>query len=89
MHTGRSRVLLRADEAMINGRRLTLIDLARAWQDAQRVRAPLKALARLLGNAHLNAEPAWPAKPSASINAWHRSDPSDGCTRLSESVKKR
>ena len=29
-------------------RRLTLVDLARAWPDAQRVRAPLKALDRLL-----------------------------------------
>lgn len=35
MHALRSRVLLRAVEAMINGRRLTLIDLARAWPDAQ------------------------------------------------------
>lgn len=56
MHALRSRVLLRAVEAMISGRRLTLMDLARAWPDAQRVRAPLKALDRLLGNAHLHAE---------------------------------
>ena len=42
--------------AVIRGRRLTLIDLARAWPDAQRVRAPLKALDRLAGNPHLQGE---------------------------------
>lgn len=47
---------MHAVEAAIAGRRLTLIDLARAWPDAQRVRAPLKALDRLLGNQHLHAE---------------------------------
>lgn len=56
MHALRSRVLLRAVEAVVHGRRLTLMDLARAWPDAERVRAPLKALDRLLGNAHLHAE---------------------------------
>ena len=56
MYALRSRVLLRAVEAMISGRRSTLMDLARTWPDAQRVRAPLKALDRLLGNAHLHAE---------------------------------
>ena len=56
MHALRSRVLLRAVEAMVHGRRLTLMDLARAWPDAERVRAPLKALDRLLGNPHLHAE---------------------------------
>ena len=56
IHALRSRVLMRAVEAAIAGRRLTLIDLARAWPDAQRVRAPLKALDRLLGNPHLHAE---------------------------------
>ena len=56
IHTLRSRVLMRAVEATITGRRLTLIDLARAWPDAQRIRAPLKALDRLLGNRHLHAE---------------------------------
>ena len=50
MHALRSRVLLRAVEAMIHGSRLTLIDLARSWPDAERVRAPLKALDRLLGS---------------------------------------
>jgi len=56
MHALRSRVLLRAVEATIQGRRLTLIDLARAWPHAERIRAPLKALDRLLGNRHLHAE---------------------------------
>lgn len=56
IHALRSRVLMRAVEATIAGRRLTLIDLARAWPDAQRIRAPLKALDRLLGNGHLHAE---------------------------------
>ena len=56
MHAVRNRVLLRAVEAVIHGRRLTLIDLARSWPGAERVRAPLKALDRLLGNHHLHAE---------------------------------
>lgn len=56
MHALRSRVLMRAVEALIHGRRLTLMDLARAWPGAERIRAPLKALDRLLGNTHLHAE---------------------------------
>jgi hypothetical protein len=56
MHALRSRVLLHAVEAMIQGSRLTLIDLARSWPGAERVRAPLKALDRLLGNRHLHVE---------------------------------
>ena len=44
IHGLRSRVLLRAVEAMIHGRRLTLMDLARAWPGAHRIGAPLKAL---------------------------------------------
>lgn len=56
MHALRSRVLLRAVEAMIHGRRLTLMDLARAWPGAERIRAPLKALDRLLRNRFLHAE---------------------------------
>lgn len=56
MHALRNRVLLRAVEATIHGRRLTLMDLARAWPGAERIRAPLKALDRLLGNRHLHAE---------------------------------
>jgi hypothetical protein len=46
---------MRAVEATIAGRRLTLIDLAHG-PDAQRVRVPPKALDRLLGNRHLHAE---------------------------------
>ncbi len=46
----------RAVEAMLHGRRLMLIDLARAWPGAEHVRAPLKALDRQLGNTHLQAE---------------------------------
>jgi len=56
MHALRRRVLLRAVEATVQGRRLTLIDLARSWPGAERIRAPLKALDRLLGNRHLHAE---------------------------------
>lgn len=56
MHALRRRVLLRAVEATVHGRRLTLMDLARSWPDAERVRSPLKALDRLLGNRHLHAE---------------------------------
>lgn len=56
LHSLRSRVLMRAVEATIAGCHLTLIDLARSWPDAQRIRAPLKALDRLLGNRHLHAE---------------------------------
>jgi hypothetical protein len=56
MHALRRHVLLRAVEALIHGRRLTLIDVARAWPEAERIRAPLKALDRLLGNPHLHAE---------------------------------
>ncbi len=56
IHALRSRVLMRAVEATISGRRLTLIDLARAWPDAQRIRAPLKALDRLLSNRHVHTE---------------------------------
>ena len=56
MHRSRSRVLLRAVEALIVGRRLTLMDVARSWPEAERVRAPLKAFDRLLSNRHLHAE---------------------------------
>ncbi len=56
MHALRRRVLLRAVESVVHGRRLTLIDLARSWPGADRIRAPLKALDRLLGNRHLHAE---------------------------------
>lgn len=56
MHRTRSRVLLHAVEALITGRRLTLMDVARSWPGAERVRAPLKAFDRLLSNRHLHAE---------------------------------
>ena len=56
MHESRSRVLLRSVEGLLAGRRLTLMDVARAWPDAERVRAPLKAFDRLLSNRHLHRE---------------------------------
>jgi len=56
MHSLRERTLLRAVEALLHGRRLTLTDVARSWPDAERVRPPLKAFDRLLGNPHLQAE---------------------------------
>lgn len=56
MHQARSRVLLHAVEALIAGRRLTLMDIARSWPGAERVRVPLKALDRLLSNPRLHAE---------------------------------
>lgn len=56
MHLARSRVQMRAVEALIAGRRLTLMDVARSWPGAQRVRAPLKAFDRLLSNPYLHAE---------------------------------
>lgn len=56
MHASRRQALFKATEALLQGRRLTLMDMARSWPDAQRVRAPLKALDRLLGNRHLQSE---------------------------------
>jgi hypothetical protein len=56
MHARRCAVLLGAVSALIAGRRLTLMELARSWPDALRVAAPLKKLDRLLGNPHLAAE---------------------------------
>ena len=53
MHLARRRVLLRAVEALVRGRRLTLTDLARSWPGATWMHAPLKALDRLLSNRHL------------------------------------
>ena len=52
MHAVRTRVLLRSVEALLAGRRLTLIDVARSWPGAEKVRAPLKAFDRL--NRHLH-----------------------------------
>jgi len=45
-----ARNLLFAVEALLIGRRLTLMELARHFPGAERVRAPLKRLDRLLGN---------------------------------------
>lgn len=56
MHQARSRVLMHAVEALVAGRRLTLMDVARSWPGAERVRAPLKAFDRLLSNPHLHLE---------------------------------
>lgn len=56
MHAWRARSLLGAVSALLSGRRLTLMGLARTWPDATRVRAPLKRLDRLLSNEHLEAE---------------------------------
>jgi len=47
---------MQAVDALLIGRRLTLMDMARAWPGAERVHAPLKALDRLLGNPHLYVE---------------------------------
>jgi hypothetical protein len=54
MHKRRSEVLVKAADALVRGRRLTLMDLARSWPGAERVRAPLKRLDRLLSNAHVH-----------------------------------
>jgi hypothetical protein len=56
MHAARVQVLLGAVTALLNGRRLVLMDLARSWPGAIRVRAPLKRLDRLLSNRHLGDE---------------------------------
>lgn len=56
MHAARCAVLLQAVQALVAGHRLTLIDVARSWPGAERVRAPLKAFDRLLNNRHLHGE---------------------------------
>lgn len=56
MHARRCAALLGAVQALIAGRRLTLMELARSWPEALRVAAPLKKLDRLLGNPHLAGE---------------------------------
>jgi hypothetical protein len=50
-----TRNLFFAVDALVRGRRLTLMELARHWPGAERVRAPLKRLDRLLGNAAVQA----------------------------------
>ena len=63
MHASRRDVLLGAVTTLLLGRRLILMDLARAWPGAKRVRAPLKRLDRLRSNRHLanEAEPLYAA----------------------------
>lgn len=56
IHALREKSLMQAVDALLIGRRLTLMDMARAWPGAERVRAPLKALDRLLSNPHLYVE---------------------------------
>lgn len=56
IHAARARVLVGAVVALLSCRRLVLMELARAWPGAQRVRAPLKKLDRLLSNPHLHTE---------------------------------
>lgn len=56
MHAARVRVLVGAVISLLQCRRLVLMELARAWPGAERVRAPLKKLDRLLSNPHLESE---------------------------------
>lgn len=56
MDRRRVRTLLLAVSALLAGRRLVLMELARQWPDARWVRAPLKRLDRLLSNRHLHRE---------------------------------
>lgn len=56
MHAVRAKALLGAVSALIVSRRLVLMELARSWPGAERVRAPLKKLDRLLSNEHLQEE---------------------------------
>jgi Transposase DDE domain len=56
MHAARANVLLGAVFALLLGRRLILMELARSWPGAIRVRAPLKRVDRLLSNRHLGVE---------------------------------
>jgi hypothetical protein len=54
MDPRRVRSLWLAVEALLSVRRLVLMELARAFPGAERVRVPLKRLDRLLGNVHLH-----------------------------------
>lgn len=56
MHSIRARALIGAVRSLLASRRLILMDMARAWPGADRVRAPLKCLDRLLSNRHLHAQ---------------------------------
>jgi Transposase DDE domain len=55
-HARRGRALLGAVTALVLGRRLVLMDLARSWPGAERIRAPLKCLDRLLSSRALHQE---------------------------------
>src|SRR6266571_4209122 len=50
-----ARNLLLAVQALVRGRRLTLMELARHWPSAERVVGPLKRLDRFLGNRDVQA----------------------------------
>ena len=50
-----ARNLMLAVQALVSGRRLVLMELARHWPGAERVLAPLKRLDRLLGNRDVQA----------------------------------
>ena len=50
-----ARNVFSAVEALVRGRRLTLMELARHWPGAERIRGPLKRLDRLLGNRVVQA----------------------------------
>lgn len=56
LHARRAQALLGAVTSLVMGRRLVLMDLARSWPGAERVRAPLKCLDRLLSNPMLHQE---------------------------------
>ena len=56
MHARRREVLLGSVAALIEGRRLVLMDWARSWPGQERVAAPLKRVDRLLSNVHLADE---------------------------------
>ncbi|MBC3973398.1 hypothetical protein [Xanthomonas translucens] len=56
MHALRRQTLLLAVASLLAGRRLVLIDLARSWLGAERLRTPPKRLDRLLSNPRLHAE---------------------------------
>ena len=56
MHAARARALMKAVQALLACRRLILMDMARSWPGAERVRAPLKCLDRLLSNPHLHEQ---------------------------------
>ncbi len=56
MHARRRETLLGSVAALIEGRRLVLMDLARSWLGQEHVAAPLKRVDRLLSNVHLADE---------------------------------